>query len=43
MSIYWNNKLLKKLSENTKRKVKYKLNTDVGRFYFYLDRNKDRE
>ena len=43
MSIYWNNKLLKKMSCNTKRKVKYKLNTDIGRFYFYFERNKDCE
>ena len=43
MSLYWNNKLLKKLSNNTKRKFKCRINTDVGRFYFYFEENKKSE
>ncbi len=41
MSIYWNNKLLKRLSNNTKRKYKYRIHTDIGRFYFYFEENKN--
>ena len=41
MSLYWNDKLLRRLSNNTKRKHKYRINTDIGRFYFYFEENKD--
>ena len=43
MSIYWNNKLLKRLSNNTKRKFKCRINTEIGRFYFYFEENKNTE
>ena len=41
MSIYWNNKLLKKMANETKKKSKCKINTNIGRFYFYFEREKD--
>ena len=43
MSLYWNNKLLKRLSNSTKRKFKYRINTDIGRFYFYFEEDKNSE
>ncbi|MHA1460223.1 MAG: hypothetical protein ACTSO8_01975 [Promethearchaeota archaeon] len=27
--------------QNTKKRTKYKINTDIGRFYFYFEENKD--
>ena len=40
MSLYWNNKLLKKIFDNqNKRKLKYKITTEVGRFYFYFEKD----
>ena len=37
MSRYWNKILIDKLLANSKKsRVKYKLNTDIGRFYFYF-------
>ena len=41
MSIYWNNILLKKLSQSSKRRIKCKINTTLGRFYFYLEKNNE--
>lgn len=41
MSIYWNNILLKKISINHNKRVKYKIKTNLGRFYFYLKKNND--
>ena len=39
MSIYWNKIVLDKLfSKERKRKIKYKLSTDIGRFYFYFEK-----
>jgi len=40
MSIYWNNVLLKKLSSTHKNKFRYKINTNLGRFYFYFEKDK---
>jgi len=42
MSLYWNGKLVRELFEqNTKKRTKYRINTDIGRFYFYFEENKD--
>jgi hypothetical protein len=41
MSIYWNNILLKKLTEDSKRRIKCKINTSLGRFYFYFEKDSD--
>jgi hypothetical protein len=39
MSRYWNKILIDKLFANSKKtSVKYKLNTNIGRFYFYFKR-----
>lgn len=41
MSRYWNKILIDKLFENSKERkpsVKYKINTNIGRFYFYFKR-----
>ena len=43
MSLYWNNKLLKRLSNSTKRKFKCRVNTEIGRFYFYFEEDKNSE
>jgi hypothetical protein len=44
MSIYWNNRIIKQFfDQNTRRKFKCKINTDVGRFYFYFEENKKSE
>ena len=43
MSLYWNDKLLRAISKNTKKRTKYKINTDIGRFYFYFEENKKSE
>ena len=40
MSLYWNNRLLKKIFSNqNKTKLKYKITTDLGRFYFYFEKD----
>jgi len=40
MSLYWNNKLLKKIfSSQNKTKLKYKITTNIGRFYFYFEKD----
>ncbi|TFG17643.1 MAG: hypothetical protein EU531_02760 [Promethearchaeota archaeon] len=40
MSLYWNNKLLKKIfSGQNNTKLKYKITTDIGRFYFYFEKD----
>lgn len=40
MSLYWNNRLLKKIfSKQNKKKLKYKITTDIGRFYFYFEKD----
>jgi hypothetical protein len=41
MSLYWNGKLLRDISKNAKKRTKYRINTDIGRFYFYLEENKN--
>ena len=42
MSIYWNDIFLQKfLKKETKRRYKLKLNTDIGRFYFYFQKDDD--
>lgn len=40
MSIYWNNLLLKKISKH-KNRIKYKINTNLGRFYFFLEKENE--
>ncbi len=41
---YWNRILIEKLfSQSKKNYVKYKLNTDIGRFYFYFKKEKGSE
>ena len=41
---YWNKILIEKLFLESKKKyVKYKLNTDIGRFYFYFKKEKGSE
>ena len=39
MSIYWNNVLMKKLQKTTKIINKFRLTTDIGRFYFYFQKD----
>jgi len=40
MSLYWNNRLLKKkFNSQNKTKLKYKITTDIGRFYFYFEKD----
>jgi hypothetical protein len=40
MSLYWNNRLLKKIFSNqNKKKLKCKIITDIGRFYFYFEKD----
>lgn len=42
MSRYWNRILIDKLFSNSnKPNIKYKLNTKIGRFYFYLKKEED--
>lgn len=42
MSGYWNKILIKELfSKSKKNYVKYKINTDIGRFYFYFEKEED--
>lgn len=43
MSLYWNDKLLRVILKNTKKRIKYKINTDIGRFYFYFEENEKSE
>lgn len=44
MSNFWNKILLNKIfHENKKRLIKYKLITDIGRFYFYFEREHDND
>lgn len=43
MSVYWNNVLLKRLNNLNKKRLKCKISTDVGRFYFYFQQDKDKE
>lgn len=43
MSLYWNNVLLKRFSNISKNRFKYKINTNLGRIYFYLEKEKDSE
>ena len=39
MSLYWNNRLLKEIYNKDKTKIKYKLTTNIGRFYFYFEKD----
>ena len=41
MSLYWNGRLLREISKNTKKRSKYRITTDIGRFYFYFEENKN--
>ncbi len=42
MSLYWNGKLVRELfADNEKKRSKYRINTDIGRFYFYFEENKN--
>ncbi len=42
MSIYWNGKLVRELfAKNAKKRTKYRITTDIGRFYFYFEENKN--
>jgi hypothetical protein len=42
MSLYWNGKIVKQFFEkNPKKRTKYRINTDIGRFYFYFEENKN--
>ena len=41
MSVYWNNVLLKRLNNLNKKRFKYRISTDIGRFYFYFQENDD--
>lgn len=42
MSRYWNKILIDKLfADNKETRVKYKLNTKIGRFYFYFRREEN--
>ena len=42
MSLYWNGKLVRKcFAKNAKKRTKYRINTDIGRFYFYFEEIKD--
>jgi len=43
MSTYWNKISLNKLlgSECKTRPIKYKINTEIGRFYFYFEKEDD--
>jgi len=43
MSVYWNNVLLKRLNNLNKKRFKYKISTDIGRFYFYFQENDDKK
>ncbi|MBY9018651.1 MAG: hypothetical protein KGD66_07455 [Candidatus Lokiarchaeota archaeon] len=41
MSIYWNNILIKRLQKTVNVIDKYRVTTDIGRFYFYFKECKD--
>ncbi len=42
MSLYWNGKIVRELfAKNAKKRHKYKINTDIGRFYFYFEENRN--
>ena len=44
MSLYWNGKLVRKIfADDVKKKSKYRINTNIGRFYFYFEENKSSE
>ena len=43
MSVYWNNVLLKRLNNLNKKRFKYRISTDIGRFYFYIQENDDKK
>ena len=43
MSVYWNNVLLKRLKILNKKRFKYRINTDIGRFYFYFQENGEKK
>jgi len=44
MSLYWNGKLVRKIfAQNEKKRTKYRINTEIGRFYFYFEENKNAE
>ena len=43
MSLYWNNILLKRFSNLNKKKIKFKLRTNIGRFYFYFEKEINNE
>lgn len=41
MSRYWNKITIDKLFKSNKQKVKYKVQTEIGRFYFFFEREDD--
>ena len=42
MSRYWNHIVINQLFSKPKKKnVKYKINTKIGRFYFYFEKKED--
>ena len=42
MSRYWNKILIDKMiSSSNKPNIRYKLNTDIGRFYFYFKKEEN--
>ena len=43
MSIYWNNILIKRLQKSIGVIDKYRVTTDMGRFYLYFKENKDED
>jgi len=43
MSLYWNNMLLRSFSNLNKKKIKFKLSTNIGRFYFYFEKKNNNE
>ena len=45
MSSYWNKISLNKIldSKSKEKLIKYKINTDIGNFYFYFRKDDDKE
>lgn len=39
MSIYWNNILIKRLQKSTNITTKYRITTNIGRIYFYFQKD----
>ncbi|MFW9972695.1 MAG: hypothetical protein ACFFDF_21095 [Candidatus Odinarchaeota archaeon] len=43
MSLYWNNMLLRRFSNLDEKIIKFKLSTNIGRFYFYFEKEPNNE